>query len=106
MSNLDALRLVLIVLPAIDLLAAVILWRAVRRADNDAPDALVDRAMAATVIWVAASIVAIAALAGLLRIGVPPDTLLAVVALGVMLPSLTSLLWVWRYWRGGFGGGP
>lgn len=105
MTPRDALYVVLIVLPVVDLFASVVLWRAVRDSGGwrRAPGSLKDRATAATLIWLAASLVATIALLGLVHIEAPRVVLLTLLTLAVLIPSMTSVLWVIRWWTGGFG---
>lgn len=105
MSPREWLYVVLIAIPVVDLVAAVLLWHFVRQAGGwrRSPGSLKDRAVAASLIFVAASLVAVLAFFALIHVRLPVT--LAIIAAAVILPSLTSVAWVVRWLTGGFGTG-
>lgn len=95
----------LVVLPAIDVPAAWLLWRGVRqrvRTRGWAPRALRERAWAATGIAVASILIAIIGGAVALRITLPSPFGVLLLFVAILLPSLTSAGWLIRYFRDGF----
>jgi len=102
--NLSFIDVWLLMLPVIDLFAAYTLWKLVQRSGGayNAPRALVDRATAATITWLAASLVG--TLVVLQHLGRLPNgsDLVYLLVVAVTLPSMASVIWVWRWWTGRF----
>jgi hypothetical protein len=95
----DALAFLLVVLAVIDWISAVIL---VRGALICGWPALSDRAISASITATFATIVAVLALTRTGMIEFPPGVGFALLAIGCVIVSISSLVWLVRYWRGDF----
>lgn len=87
--------------PFIDVTAAYLLWREVRRTAG-APRGLVERAWVATAIAAASLLIAVLGASVLAKLVLPPFAGLAILLIAIGLPSVASLGWLVRYFRGGF----
>ena len=99
MSNpADLISFALLLLPVGDWIAAVVLWQAHRH--NPRLKALRERAQAAVILAISASVVAVLALNRLLSLGISPLILTPLFVGALLLMSAPAYLWLWLYWRG------
>lgn len=93
----DFIALVLVLLPAIDLTAVVLLWRAVKKAGDKAGIALKERLTVAIMLWIVVSLNGLLGWAVLLDITLPPGVGLAILATSLILVSMPNLYWLYIY---------
>lgn len=102
---LDLLTVAILVMPVIDWLAVVLLWRSYRRAQvvlGYPPTTLKERGQAATVIAIATTFTAFLAVNRMLHGPLPVELTVLILVFVVLLPSLANLLWLVRALRGDF----
>lgn len=97
---LDIVSAVLVVLAVLDWAATVVLIAGARRLHEPA---LTERAIAATILSIAASGVAFLGAARLTDTTLPAGVSTTVLILSLLAVSMPQLLWIGLYWRGRFG---
>ena len=107
MSSGDIVRVILVIVPLVDLAAMLVLWGAVRGAGGwrVSPAWLRHGLFTSCVIWLGSSLLATVALLGLLHVSIDPEMQLWLVVIALVLPSLANAALLWRYWHGFDGAG-